>query len=101
MIKLAKTIPTKFSFLLWVPLTIVVIKFLVTRNLSRNERLLRLFFLVLSFGYTASLLLTPTQIRHRVAFAEPFYWLIFFISLPAILKFAARAKTWVFEMRKQ
>jgi len=89
------------SFLLWVPLTIVVIKFLLTRNLSRNERLLRLFFLLLSFGYTASLLLTPTQIRHRVAFAEPFYWLIFFITLPAILKFATRAKTWVFEMRKQ
>jgi hypothetical protein len=89
------------SFLIWVPLTIVVIKFLVSSNLSKNERMLRLFFLVLSFGYTASLLLTPTQIRHRVAFAEPFYWLIFFISLPALLKLASRAKIWVLELRKQ
>jgi hypothetical protein len=66
------------SMLIWIPLTITTLRFISRKNLTKNEKLLRLFFLVLSVGYTISLLLTPTQIRHRIAFAEPFYWLFFF-----------------------
>jgi len=66
------------SILVWVPLTIAAIRFVSRKNLMQDEKLLRNFFLVLSIGYTISLLLTPTQIRHRIAFAEPFYWLFFF-----------------------
>jgi len=66
------------SFLVWVPLTIAAIRFVTRKNLTKDGKLLRNFFLVLSIGYTISLLLTPTQIRHRIAFAEPFYWIFFF-----------------------
>ena len=67
-----------FSLILWLPLTITAVIFLARRNLNQSERDLRNYFLILSFGYTVSLLLTPTQIRHRIAFAEPFYWLFLF-----------------------
>ena len=66
------------SFLVWVPLTITAIRFVTRKKLTGDEKLLRNFFLVISIGYTISLLLTPTQIRHRIAFAEPFYWIFFF-----------------------
>ena len=67
-----------FSLILWLPLTIAAVIFLARKNLNQSEKNLRNYFLILSFGYTVSLLLTPTQIRHRIAFAEPFYWLFLF-----------------------
>jgi hypothetical protein len=36
-------------------------------------------------GFTISLLMTPTQIRHRVAFAEPFYWIFFIVFMSEFL----------------
>lgn len=70
------------SLLIWLPLTIIMISFILNKKHSRVNLQLRKYFVVLSIGFTISLLLTPTQIRHRVAFAEPFYWLFFmyFIS---------------------
>jgi hypothetical protein len=65
------------SLIVWVPLTIVTIWFITRRNLSDVNFKLRNYFVILSIGFTLSLLLTPTQIRHRIAFAEPFYWLFF------------------------
>jgi hypothetical protein len=71
--------PTVFfaSLLLWVPLTIAAIYFLTRRNLNPIQSQLRNYFLIMAISFTISLELTPTQIRHRVAFAEPFYWLFF------------------------
>jgi hypothetical protein len=67
-----------FSLVLWVPLTITAVIYLTRKSLNKPEKDLRKYFLILSVGYTLSLLLTPTQIRHRIAFAEPFYWLFLF-----------------------
>jgi hypothetical protein len=65
------------SLLLWVPLTIAAIYFLTRRNLNPIQSQLRNYFLIMAISFTISLELTPTQIRHRVAFAEPFYWIFF------------------------
>lgn len=73
-----------FSSLLWVPLTIVTIWFIAQRKLSRTNILLRNYFVILSIAFTISLLLTPTQIRHRIAFAEPFYWIFLMYFLKSI-----------------
>ncbi len=70
-----------FSLLLWLPLTLVTIWFLFNKQMSTKCFLLKKYFVIISIGFTLSLLLTPTQIRHRVAFAEPFYWLFFFYFL--------------------
>lgn len=72
------------SLLLWLPLSIVTLWFLVNKKMDRSSMLLKKYFVIISIGFTLSLLLTPTQIRHRVAFAEPFYWLFFFYFLQAI-----------------
>lgn len=74
-----------FSLLLWVPLTIVTIWFIAHRRLSTTNILLRNYFVILATAFTISLLLTPTQIRHRIAFAEPFYWLFLMYFLENIL----------------
>ncbi len=73
------------SLIIWVPLSIFAIKFLCSKMLSNSERKLRLFFILLSLSFTLSLLLTQTQVRHRVAFAEPFYWLFALHSLEIYL----------------
>lgn len=65
------------SLCLWTPLTLATIWFVMRKDLGQTSKDLRNFFLGLGFGFTVSLLLTPTQIRHRIAFAEPFYWLFF------------------------
>ena len=67
-----------FSLILWLPLTITAVIYLTRKSLNKSEKDLRRYFLILSVGYTISLLLTPTQIRHRIAIAEPFYWLFLF-----------------------
>lgn len=69
--------PTVFilSFLFWVPLTFFAISFLFAKDLGSTKSQLRKYFIVLSISFTVSLIMTPTQIRHRVAFAEPFYWI--------------------------
>ena len=72
------------SLLLWLPLSIVTLWFLVNKKMDHSSMLLKKYFVIISIGFTLSLLLTPTQIRHRVAFAEPFYWLFFFYFLQAI-----------------
>jgi hypothetical protein len=70
------------SFLVWLPLTILAIWYLSRRNLSVPNLILRNYFLILSIGFTISLLPSSTQIRHRVAFVEPFLWLFtaFFLA---------------------
>lgn len=74
------------TFLLWVPLTLVTAWYLLNRKLTVVNIRLRNYFIVMSVGFTLSLLLTPTQIRHRVAFAEPFYWLFATYFLQWILE---------------
>ena len=66
----------------WLPLTVSAIWYLQKKGHPKIAADLRIFFIVMSAGFAISLLLTPTQIRHRVAFAEPFYWLfaIFFVQ---------------------
>lgn len=70
---------------LWLPLTIVALWFVFSRKLNKQTVKLKYYFLALSVSFTISLLLTPTQIRHRIAFAEPFYWLFAMILLARIL----------------
>ncbi len=74
-----------FSLLLWVPLTLATIWFLLQKEMSPKCILLKKYFIVISIGFTLALLLTPTQIRHRVAFAEPFYWLFFLYFLQHVV----------------
>ena len=82
-----------FTFLLWLPLTATTVWFLLRNNLAIAASKLKIYFILMSAGFTLSLLLTPTQIRHRVAFAEPFYWIfgLFFVQACAI-KYANRQK---------
>ncbi len=86
--------PTVFfaSMLLWVPLTIAAIYFLTRRNLTPVQSQFRNYFLILAVSFTISLELTPTQIRHRVAFAEPFYWIFFVWSAGVLLDFLVKKR---------
>ena len=63
------------SLFIWLPLTIATVWYLTRTNLTMPNRILRNYFLILSIGFTISLIPSSTQIRHRVAFVEPFYWL--------------------------
>jgi len=71
-----------FSLLLWVPLTLITIWFLFNKNRNSSTASLQRYFVVMALGFTLSLVLTTTQIRHRVAIAEPFFWifLLFFVQ---------------------
>lgn len=62
---------------IWLPLTIFAVWYLKNKKLSAVNIRLRNYYIVMALGFTMSLLLTSTQIRHRVAIAEPFYWLFF------------------------
>ena len=75
--------PTVFviSLLVWVPLSIATLYILTKRTSNRHLHRLKIFFIVIAITFTISLEITPTQIRHRVAIAEPFYWLFFALSL--------------------
>jgi hypothetical protein len=64
-----------FSLVIWLPMTLVAIWYLVSKQRNESGKAIQRYFLVMSLGFTLSLLLTATQIRHRVAFAEPFYWI--------------------------
>ena len=70
------------SLIIWLPMTVVTIWFLITNQRNESTKALQRYFLVMSLGFTLSLLLTATQIRHRVAFAQPFYWifLLYFVQ---------------------
>ena len=72
------------SLLLWFPLTVITVWFLFYKKMSFSGLLLKKYFMMISIAFTLSLLLTPTQIRHRVAFAEPFYWLFLFYFLQVV-----------------
>ena len=64
-----------FSILLLVPITFGTLLFLFRRNLPEKALLVKKFFIVISLGFVPSLLITPSLFRHRLAFAEPFYWI--------------------------
>jgi hypothetical protein len=66
------------SLLLWIPLLTATVYFITRRDLGVVSKQLRIYFLLMAAAFTVSLELTPTQIRHRVAFAEPFLWIFFF-----------------------
>ena len=80
------------TLLIWLPLTFSAILFLTYKRLSATGILMRNYFIVMSIGFTISLFLTPTQIRHRVAFAEPFYWIFMMCLIDRLLK-ARASKT--------
>lgn len=71
-----------FSILLWVPLTLMVIKFLSGKEtVSTSVYSFRIFLIVFWGLFTISLIPSATQIRHRIAVAEQFYWIILAIYL--------------------
>jgi hypothetical protein len=74
-----------FSLILWLPLTILAIKFLFTKKLDTQSNNLRVYFILLATSFTLSLLLTPMQIRHRPAFAEPFLWIFALVYVENLL----------------
>jgi hypothetical protein len=63
------------SIIVWVPLSIATLYVLFKRTSLKQMQLLKTYFIILAITFTVSLEITPTQIRHRVAIAEPFYWL--------------------------
>jgi hypothetical protein len=69
------------SALIWIPLSVMLVLFLFSKKLNLPATKLRRFFILLSIGFTFSLLPTPLQIRHRVAFAEPFLWIFALIYI--------------------
>jgi hypothetical protein len=71
-----------FSLILWLPMTLAAIWYLISNQRNESGNAVQRYFIVMSLGFTLSLLLTATQIRHRVAFAEPFYWifLLYFLQ---------------------
>ena len=64
-----------FSILILVPITFGTLLFLFRKNLPEKAQLVKKFFIVISLGFVPSLLITTEQLRHRLAFAEPFYWI--------------------------
>ena len=64
-----------FSAIILVPLTYGIARFLFRKNLPARAFSVKKFFIVVSMGFVPSLLITTEQLRHRLAFAEPFYWL--------------------------
>lgn len=80
-----------FSLLLWLPLTGIVLWIIFNKKLKGKASELRIFFLVGAASFTFSVLMTTsTHTRHRIAFAESFYWLFAFFWLQKIL--AQRSK---------
>jgi hypothetical protein len=69
------------SVIFWVPLTILVLRFLFSRDLTPAQSSFRLFLIVFWGLFTISLIPSATQIRHRIAVAEQFYWVILAIYL--------------------
>ena len=71
------------SLFIWLPMTLAAIWYLISKPKNESAKATQKYFLVMSLGFTISLLLTATQIRHRVAFAQPFYWifLLYFIQM--------------------
>jgi len=63
------------SLLIWIPLTALTMWFIAHKQIPEIPSRLKWYFMVLAIGFSISLLPSATQIRHRVAFAEPFYWL--------------------------
>ena len=52
---------------------------------SRTERMFMQIFLVASAAFTLSILVTPTQIRHRIAFSESLMWICCFMLINRFL----------------
>jgi len=73
------------SLLLWTPLTIATIWFVSKGRIYGVNAKLKSYFLLISIGFTISLIVGATQIRHRIPFAEPFYWLFFFFFISEVL----------------
>ena len=74
------------SLVLWLPMTLFSIWFLTSRTRTQSQKLLRNYFIVMSSAFTFSLLFTFPQVRHRVAFAEPFYWLFAILFFQSLMK---------------
>jgi hypothetical protein len=64
------------SILVWVPLSIAACVFLYRKPNLYLQQNFRWFVIVLWVLFTISLFPSATQIRHRIAFTEPFLWLI-------------------------
>lgn len=80
------------SLLVWVPLSLATLYVLTKRTSNRNLHLLKIYFIMLAVTFTISLEITPTQIRHRVAVAEPFYWIFALVVVTQVIKHLRREK---------
>ena len=69
------------SAVFWIPLTILVVKFLFSGDLTPAQSSLQIFLVIFWGLFTISLIPSATQIRHRIAVAEQFYWVILAIYL--------------------
>ena len=67
-----------FSIVLMLPSTMGTIFFLRMKVRVTKVRELKIFFLILCCGFIPSLMITTEQMRHRVAFAEGFFWIFSF-----------------------
>ena len=73
------------SLLVWLPLSLATIWVLMQKQSRANVCKVNKFFIVLAVGFTISLIPSSTQIRHRVAFAEPFFWLFGLYAFSIVL----------------
>lgn len=75
------------SLLIWIPTTATLIWLLFKKRPSEGMKLLRTFFMVAAVAFTFSVLFTTsTHSRHRIAFAEPFYWISSMLYLDYLVR---------------
>jgi len=74
------------SILIWLPLSIAACIYLLGKTNNFRQQEFKYFSIVLWVLFTISLFPSATQIRHRIAFSEPFLWIMAGILLSNFLK---------------
>jgi hypothetical protein len=64
------------SILIWLPLSIATCVYLLRKTNNLHQQKFKYFVIMLWVLFTISLFPSATQIRHRIAFSEPFLWII-------------------------
>ena len=74
------------SILIWLPLSIAACIYLLRKTNNLYQQEFKCFVITLWVLFTISLFPSATQIRHRIAFSEPFLWIMAGILLSNFLK---------------
>jgi len=74
------------SILIWLPLSIAACVYMLRKTSDLYQQEFKYFIITLWVLFTISLFPSATQIRHRIAFSEPFLWIIAGLLLSNFLK---------------